>query len=178
MMAVAMTMLVTVLPSAATMPMASTNSGKAMMVSEMRPTMRSVQPPKKPAAMPAKAAHGEDQRHREQGDDEVEPGRHHDAAEDIAAELVGAEPVRAGRRLQGRRGVARQRIVRHDVGADQRAERDQQEQREGEAGDRVLRDDVAGVAENRIARRLRPALAAWRTMERVSVILRASRADR
>jgi len=54
MIAVAITMLVTVLPSAATMPIASTNSGKAMIVSEMRPTMRSVQPPKKPEAMPAR----------------------------------------------------------------------------------------------------------------------------
>ena len=65
------------------------------MVSEMRPTMRSVQPPKKPAAMPAKPAHGEDQRHRGHGDDEIEAGRHHHAAENVAAELVGAEPVRA-----------------------------------------------------------------------------------
>ena len=54
MIAVAITMLVTVLPSAATMPMASTNSGNAMMVSESRLMSRSVQPPKKPAAMPAK----------------------------------------------------------------------------------------------------------------------------
>ena len=53
MIAVAITILVTVLPSAATMPIASTNSGNAMMVSEMRPTMRSVHPPKKPAAIPA-----------------------------------------------------------------------------------------------------------------------------
>ncbi len=53
MIAVAITMLVTVLPSAATIPIASTNSGNAMMVSETRPTMRSVQPPKKPAAIPA-----------------------------------------------------------------------------------------------------------------------------
>ena len=52
-MAVARTMFCTVLPSAATMPIASTNSGNAMMVSAMRPTMRSVQPPKKPAATPA-----------------------------------------------------------------------------------------------------------------------------
>ena len=46
-------MFCTVLPSAATMPIASTNSGNAMMVSAMRLTMRSVQPPKKPAATPA-----------------------------------------------------------------------------------------------------------------------------
>ena len=54
MIAVASTMFCTVLPSAATMPMASTNSGKAMMVSAMRLTMRSVQPPKYPAATPAR----------------------------------------------------------------------------------------------------------------------------
>src|SRR6267378_281592 len=48
-----MMMFCTVLPSAATIPMASTNNGNAMMVSAMRPTMRSVQPPKKPAATPA-----------------------------------------------------------------------------------------------------------------------------
>ena len=51
-MAVASTMLPTVLPSAATMPMASTNSGKAMMVSDSRVTAASHQPPKKPAASP------------------------------------------------------------------------------------------------------------------------------
>ena len=98
MIAVARTMLVTVLPSAATMPIASTNSGKAMMVSAMRPTMRSVQPPKKPAAMPANPPISEDQRDRGDGDGEVEPRRHDDAAEDIAAELVGAEPVLGRRR--------------------------------------------------------------------------------
>ena len=52
MIAVAMTILVTVLPSAATMPIASTNSGNAMIVSAMRPTIWSTQPPKKPAATP------------------------------------------------------------------------------------------------------------------------------
>ena len=46
MITVAMMMLPTLLPSAATMPMASTNSGKAMMVSTTRPIDRSIQPPK------------------------------------------------------------------------------------------------------------------------------------
>ncbi len=54
MMAVASTMLGMVLPSAATMPMARTKSGKAMMVSAMRPTTVSTQPPKKPANRPAR----------------------------------------------------------------------------------------------------------------------------
>ena len=46
MMAVAITMLITSLPSAATMPMASTNSGKLITMSHRRITMRSSQPPK------------------------------------------------------------------------------------------------------------------------------------
>ena len=55
MIAVAITMLASVLPSAATMPIASTNSGKAMIVSATRETIRSGQPPKKPAAAPSVA---------------------------------------------------------------------------------------------------------------------------
>ena len=87
-------MLATVLPSAATMPMASTNSGNAMIVSiDARPTMRSVQPPKKPAQAPASAADREGQATAAERDAEIEPRGHHDAAQDVAAELVGAEPV-------------------------------------------------------------------------------------
>ena len=75
------------------MPIASTNSGKAMMVSAMRATMRSVQPPKKPAATPARPPIRNTSATEDDGDDEVEPRRHDHAAEDVAAELVGAEPV-------------------------------------------------------------------------------------
>ncbi len=53
MMAVARMTLPMLLPSAATMAMASTKSGKAMMASLRRETIRSVQPPKKPAQAPA-----------------------------------------------------------------------------------------------------------------------------
>src|SRR5882672_5682484 len=52
MIAVAMTMFAIVLPSAATMPMARTKSGNAMIVSVIRVTILSVQPPKKPAQAP------------------------------------------------------------------------------------------------------------------------------
>ena len=52
-MTVAMTMLDTELPSAAAMPTASTKSGKAMIVSRRRLTMRSVQPPAQPATAPS-----------------------------------------------------------------------------------------------------------------------------
>ena len=116
-------MLVTVLPSAATMPMASTNSGNAMMVSAMRPTMRSVQPPKKPAATPDSPPSRNTSATENTRDAEIEPRRGDDAAEDIAAQLIGAEPVRRGRRLQRRRGVARQRIVGRDQRAEDRAQR-------------------------------------------------------
>ena len=49
----------------------------------------------------AQRADGEGQGHRGEGDAEVEPGGHDDAAEDVAAELVGAEPMRRGGALQG-----------------------------------------------------------------------------
>ncbi len=41
-----------------------------------------------------KPAHQEHQRDRRDGDEEVEPGRDDHAAEHVAAELIGAEPVR------------------------------------------------------------------------------------
>ena len=115
------------------------------MVSAMRPTMRSVQPPKKPAATPARPPIDEHQRDREDRDDEIEPRRHDDAAEDVAAELIGAEPVRGRRRLQRGRGVARQRIVRRRCSGPKIAQSDDQhEQAEGEAGDRVVADARSG----------------------------------
>ena len=49
-----MTTLDTELPSPAAMPTARTKSGKAMIVSISRPTIRSVQPPAQPAAAPRK----------------------------------------------------------------------------------------------------------------------------
>ena len=109
-------MFASVLPSAATMPMASTKSGKAMIVSVTRPTM-----PIRPAAEEPGAGAGErcrptnDERHRRERDGEVEPRGHDDPAQDVAPELVGAEPVRARRRLQRLRGVARERVVGHDA---------------------------------------------------------------
>jgi hypothetical protein len=47
-------MLASVLPSAATIPIAKTKRGKAMIVSTIRPMMRSVQPPKYPATRPSR----------------------------------------------------------------------------------------------------------------------------
>ena len=68
-----------------------------------------------------KPAHQEHQRDRGDRDEEVEPRRHDDAAEHVAAELVGAEPMLRRGWLQRGSGVARQRIVRNDVGADHAA---------------------------------------------------------
>ena len=72
-----------------------------------------------------KPAHQEYQRHRRHRDEGIEPGCHDDAAENIAAELIGAEPVRRRRRFQGRRSIRRQRIVGNDVRPEQRREYDE-----------------------------------------------------
>ena len=110
------------------MPIASTKSGKAMIVSVTRPTMRSVQPPKNPAAGAGERADREGQRHRGERDGEVEARGDDDPAQDVAAELVGAEPVRARRRLQRLRGVARERIVGRDRRAEQRRTSDEEQE--------------------------------------------------
>jgi hypothetical protein len=63
-------------------------------------------------------AQREDQRHRGDGDAEIEPGGDDDPAEDVAAELVGAEPVRQLGGCRAEAGVAGERIVGHDRGAE------------------------------------------------------------
>ena len=92
-MAVARMMFCTVLPSAATMPMASTNSGKAMMVSAMRPHDAVGPAAEEPAATPGEPPI-RNTRATEAMAMKVEPGGHDHPAEHVAAELVGAEPVR------------------------------------------------------------------------------------
>jgi hypothetical protein len=124
MIAVAMTMLVTLLPSAATMPIASTNSGNAMIVSAMRPTMLVDPAAEIAGAMPASPPSMEDERDRGDGDEEIEPRRRDDAAENVAAELVGAEPVRRARRLQRlRRCCSRADRKARAIGAEHAASR-------------------------------------------------------
>ena len=87
------------------MPMASTKSGNAMMVSVTRVTSRSVQPPKKPGARARALPIANDSATADDRDHEVEARRHDHPAQDVAAELVGAEPVRARRRLAAPRAV-------------------------------------------------------------------------
>src|SRR6266851_4254 len=81
------------------------------------------------------------------GDSEIEPGRYDDARENVAAELIGAEPVAGGRRLQRARGGARQRIVGRQRRAEDGEKQQEQEKGEGDGGNRVLAEHVAGVAE-------------------------------
>jgi hypothetical protein len=94
-------------------------------------------------------AQHEGQDDRGEGDREIEPGRHQHAAEDVAAELVRAEPVRGRRRLQRHRGVALQRAVGRQRRAQDRRQQEHREQAEGQPRHRVLRQDVAGVAQQR-----------------------------
>ncbi|MGY3463878.1 hypothetical protein ACVW0I_000749 [Bradyrhizobium sp. LM6.11] len=79
----------------------------------------------------------------------IEPRRHHDPAEDVAAQLVGAEPVRGRGRLQRRGGVGRQRVIRHHIGTEDRGKQDHDQQREGKACDLVLAEHVTGLVEQR-----------------------------
>ena len=67
-------------------------------------------------------AHHEHQHDRCNRDAEIEPRRDDDAAENIAAELIGAEPVLRRWRLQRQHRVARQRIVGHDRRTEQRGD--------------------------------------------------------
>ena len=94
-------------------------------------------------------AHHEHQRDRGNRDAEVEPRCDHDPAEDVAPELVGAEPMLRGRRLERGHGIARERIVGNQRRPEQRREHDQQKQRERKPGDRVLAQHIADVVERR-----------------------------
>ena len=95
--------------------------------------------------------HRERQQHRADGDAEVDARGHHDAAEDVAPHVVGAEGVRPGRRLQrvGRlRGVG---IVGRDRRAEdghrhQHQEADRRHQRQ-----RVFGEGVAHGADHAVA---------------------------
>ena len=69
--------------------------------------------------------------------------------EDVAAELVGAEPMGGGGPGQRLRGVAGERIVRRQRGAERGAQRKQEKQRKGKGGDRVLAEHIAGMAQCR-----------------------------
>ena len=69
---------------------------------------------------PQRGAHEEGGEHGRDRDAEIEPRGHHDAGEDVAPERVGAEPVRARRRLQRDGGVRGERIVRGQPRARQR----------------------------------------------------------
>ena len=86
-------------PSAATSAMASRMSGKAIIASMMRAIGR-VEPAEEarhePSATPTMAA----STHDRSADEQREPAGIERAREDVAAELVGAEPERRARRLQ------------------------------------------------------------------------------
>ncbi len=103
---------------------------------------------------PGEAAHHQHQRHRSDGDHKIEACRHQHTAEDVAAQQIGTEPMVQRRRLQGRRGVAGERIVWRNVRADQGAKRDDDEQPERQAGHRIFRHHITGMAENGVGRRL------------------------
>ena len=113
-----------------------------------------------PAAVEAghdagKPAEDEDQRHGKDGDREIEPRRHDHPAEYVAAELIRAEPVFERRRLQGRSGVAHQRIEGTTDGPISAAITISTNSTEAIPVTGIFRDDVPGMSpEARRGRRI------------------------
>ena len=82
-------------------------------------------------------------------DHEVEPRRRQDAAQDVAAELVGARPMGGRRRLKGIRNVRGDRVVRHQHGREDRDEGQYQRSERGHGGDGIGAQHVDGMPSRR-----------------------------
>ena len=93
------------------------------------------------------AADSESERNRHAGDAEIEPGRNNETAQDVAPELVGAEPVDGRRALQCVCGIARQRIIGRDPRTERRHCQKQKEHAERHGRHWVLTENIAGVAQ-------------------------------
>ena len=83
------------------------------------------------------------------GDDEIEPGRDDQPAEGIAAELVGAGPVRRARRLQRLRYIRGDRIVRHDRRPENGDQHQEDDAGRGDRGQRIAAQDPGGMSQRR-----------------------------
>ena len=84
------------------------------------------------------AAEREDERDGGDGNGHVEARGDEHAAEDVAAELVGAEEMPQARLLQRGHRVAGEGIVRGDPGAEDGDQHQRDEEREGNAGDGIV----------------------------------------
>jgi hypothetical protein len=73
----------------------------------------------------------------------------HDAGENVAAELVGAEPVGGRGAGQCLCSVAGERVVGRQHGAERGTQREQEKQGERERGDRVFTKHIPGMAQCR-----------------------------
>ena len=78
---------------------------------------------------PDHAAEDRAEQGRRQADDERHPGAVDDARVDVAAEMIGAEPVLAPRRRQALRGVGGDRIVRRELIREDGGEHDHEHDR-------------------------------------------------
>src|SRR4029078_7507915 len=90
--------------------------------------------------------HQEYERNRGDGDEEIKPRRHNDAAQDITAELIGAEQMGGRRRLQSGRRIAGKRVIRHDERTEYGRYHDEQKQAESKTRYPVLADDILAMA--------------------------------
>ena len=86
---------------------------------------------------------------RRDGDGEIEPCRDDEAAEHVAAELIGAGDVRRARRHQCLRHVRDDRVIRHDPRPENGDQRKQKDAGSGNGGERVAAQNPAGMAKRR-----------------------------
>ena len=106
-----------------------------------------------PGRQPGQPTGGKHQHHGGERDAQIHPRGHDHPAEDIPAELVGAEPMPPCRRLQGTGGVAGHRVERCDHRAQQGHQRIGQEQAQREQRDGIAGQHIARMGPDRIARR-------------------------
>jgi hypothetical protein len=140
-------MLAVVLPSAATMPIARTNSGKAMIVSATRPTARSVHPREIARSQPAERADGKGQHHRGECNAQVEASCGDDAAQYVAPDGVGPAPVSRRWRRKGVHRVGGERIVWRNPRPEECGRHEHNEKRERSQSYWIFSQDVAQVTQ-------------------------------
>src|SRR5262249_49312300 len=110
-------------PSAAMMAMARRKYGKAIRMSMPRMIARSTQRPTKPGSGPAQRAGQGAQGRRAQPEGERDPGAVEEPAQEVSAELVGAQHMPGGqRRGEPARRVDGVRVVGGDERRDHRGD--------------------------------------------------------
>ena len=157
-MPIAIIALVRLGPRNAASAIARIRNGQARKASVRREISASTKPPTKPARQADRHAEGERDRDRDDAGEQRRARSPDDAREHVAADVVGAEPVRRRRRLADRAPAGLDRIERREPGREQRGDDEDRRPRR----DRRRRCVGAGACATPAARR-RPAARAAAT---------------